>query len=223
MKKVSYLTLCSGLFIMLTTNTTKGENEMANQTTKPKNRYTHEKTKPTMFSKDNNKSISKTQQHFKSEADINLVMKRYNTSGLLTDPSKVPTVMPKFGDFSNVQDFHSMQNKLIEVKNYFMSLPSETRKLFDNNPQNLLSWIADPKNLKEARELGLLPRDLSQIRYTKEDENGSIIDITDEVIQNRGLFVNGKRFNKDGTLYQEVSEKAPEVPSAAEEGGTDLT
>lgn len=194
---------------------------MANKTITIKTRYTHQKAKPTIFSKDNSKSVSRTQQHFREEANINSIMDRYNKSGLLTDPAKVATIMPKFGDFTNISDFQTMQNRIVEVKNYFMSLPADIRRRFDNNPNSLLTWMSDPENTKEARDLGLIGRDLSNVRYTKELEDGSIVDITDEVIQNRGLFVNGKRVNRDGTLYVEVKEN-PVVPTnetPSEEGG----
>lgn len=164
-----------------------------------------------MFYKDNPKSVGRTQQHFKDEANINKIVARYNKSGLLTDPAIEPTHMPQFGDFSNVVDFQTMQNKMVEIKDYFMSLGADIRKMFDNNPQNLMTWVQDPANLKQARELGILPRDMSNIKYIKELADGSVVDVTDEVIKNRGLFVKGKRVNKDGTLYQEVVENTVET------------
>lgn len=192
---------------------------MANQNITITNRYTHKKAKPTVFSKNNDKSVSRTQQHFKDETNINSIMKRYKASGLLTDPLHKPTTYPEFGDFTGIVDFQTMQNKQIQIRDYFMSLPAELRKRFENNPQNLMTFMSDPANVKEARELGLLPRDLSSIKYIRTLEDGSVIDITDEVIANRGLFVDGKRVNRDGTIYVEATAQpvvdpiSPEIPT----------
>lgn len=161
----------------------------------------------TVFDKDNSKSVGRTQQHFRKEANINEILKKFKKSGLLTDPRNVPTVPPQYGDFTGVVDFQTAQNKLIAVKRYFDSLPAEIRKKFENSPEKLVYWITNPENAKEAREIGLLPRDLSQVRYFRTLADGSREDCTAEVIANRGLFVNGKRVNVDGTPYVEVSEK----------------
>ena len=62
----------------------------------------------TVFPEDNPKAISRTQQHFKKEADINHILKKFKKSGLLTDPLHRPTQYPQFGDFTNVTDFHGL-------------------------------------------------------------------------------------------------------------------
>lgn len=184
---------------------------MANQTIQIKTRYTHKKAKPTSFSKTDNSSVSKTQQHFREDCNINSIIKKYNTSGLLTDPAVVPTRQPMTGDMTGVVDFHTMQNKMIEMRQYFKSIPAIIRKRFGNDPDQLLAWINNPDNKSEAIELGLLPRDLSNVRYFKTLQDGSEVDITEEVIANRGLFVDGKRVNKDGTPYIEAVQKTTEV------------
>lgn len=128
---------------------------MENKIIKPKNRYSAKDSKPLCFSKNNPKSVSRTQQHFAKSANINNIMKKYRTSGLLTDPSIIPTRKPMFGDFSNVGSFMEAQNLIIEVNNYFNSLPADVRMKFNNNIRELEAFIADPANAKEAQELGL--------------------------------------------------------------------
>jgi phage internal scaffolding protein len=191
---------------------------MVNKDVKFKTRYTHKSDKGTSFPKGDDKSLSRTQQHFRKEANINSIVAKYRTSGLLTNPMHKATLYPEFGDFSNVTDFQTMQNKMIEINDYFMSLPANIRKEFDNSPQKLMAFMSDEQNIDKARELGLVAKDLSQLKYIKTLDDGTEVDITEEVIKNRGYFVDGKRVNKNGTLYQEVSEKQ-ETPEADGEGG----
>ena len=40
----------------------------------------------------------------------------------------------------------------------FDNLPSDVRNRFNNNPAQLLDFVADPENKEEAIELGLLPK-----------------------------------------------------------------
>lgn len=188
---------------------------MVNQTTTIKNRYSCPKAKGITFHKSNPKSVSRTQQHFKDEANINSIMTKYGKSGLLTDPTKTPTKMPQFGDYSEVADFQTMQNKVIEVNNYFQSLPADIRKMFDNDPQKLQEWISNPENEKEALKLGLLDNKLENLKYVDETTGD---DITQKVIDERGIYIQGKRVNRDGSPYTApVLESKTEVPPATTE------
>ena len=85
-------------------------------------------------------------------------MARFGKSGLLPQRTQMPT----YGDFSNSLDFHQAQNRLIQARKDFMSLPSGVRKEFDNDPGQLVEFINDPENLQEAQDMGLLPKEPSR-------------------------------------------------------------
>lgn len=172
---------------------------MANQNIQISNRYNRPKGEGLSFDKSNPKAVSRTQQHFKNECNINSIMKKYEKTGFLTDPTKIPTRCPQFGDFSNIVDYQTLKNKQIEIDKYFSSLPAALRVHFNHNPQELMEWIIKPENKQKALEMGLLNHDLSNVKYV--DDKGN--DITDEVIKTRGLFINGHRVNKDGSPYVE--------------------
>lgn len=155
---------------------------------KIKGRFVYEETPGIVFNSNNPKSVSRTQQHFKQEADINYIMARYAKTGVLVDPLKVVNRKPQFGDFTNVSDFMTAQNKVIEVNSYFDRLPAKIRLMFNNNVNELLLFLSKDENLAEAEKLGLVERDLSKVKYVDKDGN----DITDKVIAERGIFVNGK-------------------------------
>lgn len=111
-----------------------------------------------------------TQQHFKDECDINRIIEKY-ASGLsnitpetvrqiinqTTPPERLMSSRsPVFGDFSDVKDFQSAQNAVIEAENAFMSIPARVREKFGNDPGRFIAWLQDPSNVEEAEELGFL-------------------------------------------------------------------
>lgn len=105
-----------------------------------------------------------TQQQFKDECDINVIVKRFGLTGELPDNF----AMPVSGDFTGVNDFHSAMNVVRESQEAFMSLPGEMRARFGHDPGALLAFLGDVKNRDEAVKLGLVslppekPRDVVQ-------------------------------------------------------------
>lgn len=93
-----------------------------------------------------------TQQQFKDECDINNIMRRYTATGVLTH---LNSRQPEYGDFSNPVDFQNALNTVLEGEAMFAELPAHLRDRFGNDPQQLLEFIADPKNVEEAIKLGL--------------------------------------------------------------------
>lgn len=99
---------------------------------------------------------SMTQQHFKDECDINNIIARYESTGLLTDPFQSSGRMYQFGDYSAVHDYQDSLNYVIEAREMFDSLPSKVRERFNYDPANLLSFLSDESNRSEAILLGLV-------------------------------------------------------------------
>lgn len=99
------------------------------------------------------KDPSLAQQQFKDDVDINVLLERFQVTGVM--PQGV--VMPSYGDFSAVMDFRSAQDALRRAKDSFMELPAKLRARFENDPQQLMDFLADEKNREEAERLGLVP------------------------------------------------------------------
>lgn len=95
---------------------------------------------------------SYAKQEFKDECDINRIMARYTRSGVFPPAVSVG----RYGDFSDVDDFHSAQNLLIKAREQFAGLPAKVRDRFKNNPAEFLEFVHNKDNYKEALELGLL-------------------------------------------------------------------
>lgn len=99
--------------------------------------------------------VSRTQQQFKDECDINSIMSRYEETGVLPAPGRNPPVA-RFGDFASAPDFMSAQNTVLRAREQFESLPRKVRERFQNDPVQFLQFVTDKANLPEARKLGLL-------------------------------------------------------------------
>lgn len=102
---------------------------------------------------------SMTQQHYKAECDINTIMDKYAVNGYLVDPLKIRTRKPQFGDFTEMPDFQTAQNVIVEGREAFEALPARIRKYFANDPALYLSFVADSNNLDQALEMGLVDSD----------------------------------------------------------------
>lgn len=91
-------------------------------------------------------------QSFKEECDINNIMRKYLKSGTVP----VPSGKLQYGDFSDVPDYQHALNVVLDVQEYFVSLPSAVQKRFKNDPEAFLEFINDPGNIEEAKRLGLI-------------------------------------------------------------------
>lgn len=101
---------------------------------------------------------SMAQQHFKDECDVNNILRKYESTGLVTH---VANGTPSYGDFSSVLEFQEAQNILIEAQDAFDALPASLRKRFDNDPALMLEFIENPDNREEAEKLGLLNKSIN--------------------------------------------------------------
>lgn len=99
-----------------------------------------------------------TDQSFKEEADINTIMKRYQSTGelpVLDDPSN------NFLDVSDY-DFTEHMNAVTEAREMFAALPSTLRDRFYNSPAHFLDFVENPRNRTELAELGLLTEEATR-------------------------------------------------------------
>lgn len=106
-----------------------------------------------MFS-DGQRSVSRTQQHYKKSCDVNNIIAKYRKTGILDGGVSKPV----FGDFSELGDFHAVANKVIEAQLTFQSLPGKIRDMFHGDVGALIEFVNDPANAARCRELGLLPQ-----------------------------------------------------------------
>lgn len=95
---------------------------------------------------------TRTHQSFKDECDINVIVERFGLTGELPENVRVPVS----GDFTDVVDFQTALNAVRKAQEGFAALPADVRYRFANDPQRLMEFMADDRNLEEARKLGLV-------------------------------------------------------------------
>lgn len=109
---------------------------------------------------------SKTIQSGKDDADINVIVRRFNVTGQLPPPGRIP----QYGDYTGVTDFHTAMNVVRQAEEAFLSLPAVVRLRFGNDPQQFLEFCQDSKNNDELRKMGLAnPEDTAMLSPKPED------------------------------------------------------
>lgn len=95
----------------------------------------------------------RTQQHFKDECDINVIVNRYVKTGVLPDSN----VEPFYADLSEVpNDLQTAYEAVFRAEAAFMQLPSDVRKSLGNDASKLSGWLLDPQNRDVAIKAGLI-------------------------------------------------------------------
>lgn len=106
----------------------------------------------------------RTKQEFKAEADINVIMKRYERTGVI---EYVQKRSPQYADVTG-RDYQEAMNLIADARTAFEELPATMRARFDNDPAELLDFIADEANREEAADLGLLtPEATAKVKAAK--------------------------------------------------------
>lgn len=94
-----------------------------------------------------------TRQEFKDECDINVLMRRYQSTGELPH---LNTGTPQFLDVSASLKFQDSMNFVAEAQSMFNELPSFVRDRFYNDPSQFLAFCSDDSNRQELAKMGLL-------------------------------------------------------------------
>ena len=111
----------------------------------------------------NDKSL--TDQSSKKSCDINLIMKQYQKTGLLPHFSQK---VGEYLDISDVPSFEEAHDLVSEARSLFLELPSNIRKMMDNNPAKLEEFVKDPQNIDLLISEGLMEK-----REVAEEANAS--------------------------------------------------
>lgn len=115
-----------------------------------------------------NEEPSLTQQSFAEETNINSIMKKYHATGMVTHLNRRKGA---YVDLSTVKDYRSSLQAVIDAQASFMTVPSEIRKRFSNDPQELINFLNDPNNRDEAIKLGLLNSPAKKNDDSNDDKN----------------------------------------------------
>lgn len=98
--------------------------------------------------------VSLTRQEFKDECDINNLLRKYTEQGI---PPALRVGTPQYFDATDVPDFQTAMQVVIDAQEAFMKLPAAVRKELDNDPARFVEYAQDPENLPNMRKWGLAP------------------------------------------------------------------
>lgn len=116
-------------------------------------------------------SPSRTQQAFKSIAEINNIVTRYHQSGVLaTDPQNTPVRHIDFVDCYNQPDLLVAARSVARARQGFDQLPATERAKFANRVEVFIDWLSDSENRLEAIAAGYLPEGDQEVK-AREDAN----------------------------------------------------
>jgi len=101
---------------------------------------------------------SLTQKHFAEGTDINRMMERHRAGAPLQGAGRPSGDVLYFGSLTGAS-YHEMLVRLQNVQGAFSNFPAKTRKFFGNNPENMLTFLEDEKNMAKALELGIVDRE----------------------------------------------------------------
>jgi phage internal scaffolding protein len=96
---------------------------------------------------------SLTQQHFKEECDVINIIKRHDRNGII---EHVQRGQARYGDFSEVADYREALDLVRDAQQEFMSVPSDIRKKFDNDPGKFYEFVSNPDNKEELKKMGFI-------------------------------------------------------------------
>jgi len=91
------------------------------------------------------------QQQHAADADINNIMRKYESQGILPE---LILQDPKYGDFSDVPSYQEACNIVRMANEQFLGLSAEVRDRF-NTPEKFLEFCQNPANQREMIQMGL--------------------------------------------------------------------
>lgn len=100
------------------------------------------------------KPPSMTKQEFVKECDVNNVIKSYSPRAMAAMIAE-NAAKARYEDLPDNLDFQASIELVRSAEASFMTLPAKIRDRFGQDPVQFLAFLSDPKNLDEARKLGL--------------------------------------------------------------------
>lgn len=96
-----------------------------------------------------------TDQSAKKMTDINNIMLQYSKTGLLPVQKEK---LARYIDNTKIMPLEEAHALIQGAKQQFMELPAQLRKLMDNDPTKLVSFIQDPENKEILLKHGILEK-----------------------------------------------------------------
>jgi phage internal scaffolding protein len=96
-----------------------------------------------------------TEQYHAEYTNVGSILDRYRKTGIL---DHVKSVIPQYGDFTNVKTYDEALTQIIEAQDAFMQLDPKIRAKFNNDPSELLKFVSDVSNYDLAVDMGIIEK-----------------------------------------------------------------
>jgi len=96
---------------------------------------------------------SRTKQEFRDECDVNRIVASFKRGA----PLPVQIHEGQFVDVSELGDYKTALETIMEAERVFNTLPMVVKDRVDNSPAGFLDFVNDPENADELVDLGLVP------------------------------------------------------------------
>ena len=90
-------------------------------------------------------------QEMSSDTDINRIVETWVRTGM----APATSAEALSGDFSDVDDYRTMLDKLNRAKAEFMTFDADVRSYFKNDPANLIAALSDESQTSKLVEFGI--------------------------------------------------------------------
>lgn len=108
-----------------------------------------------------------TEQHHAKACDINNIVAQFQKTGIMPQSFKIPNYLDNTSTPDLVDVFYTVQ----EAQEAFLTLPSNIRKLMDNDPAQMERFMLNPENTDILKKHGLLvDKPQTQQKSTQEPE-----------------------------------------------------
>lgn len=96
---------------------------------------------------------SMTKQSFVDECDINKIIARFEKTGMIENVNRRK---PFYGDVTSLRSYQESLNVVQEAEQLFRDMDAHVRARFENDPAQMIAFLADAKNRDEAVKLGMI-------------------------------------------------------------------
>lgn len=124
-------------------------------------------------------SPKKTDQSGKNMSDINNIMDQYMKTGLLP---VTQTKVAQYIDNTEIMSLEQAHDQIQHAKELFYELPATIRKLMDNDPTKLHSFITDKENYDILVKYKMIEPKVKKVEETTSQNSPSVDNVKDKNI-----------------------------------------
>lgn len=95
----------------------------------------------------------RTKQSFSEKVNINSIIAKHRRTGMIEHLNKNK---PFYGDVSEITTYKESLETVLIAQNLFSKMSADIRERFKNDPNEMITYLNDPKNIEEAIKLKMI-------------------------------------------------------------------